>query len=149
MRMKRFLTTIALALLCTLSVYAQNDKADNIIGKYICGTGKDAYKVDISKQSDGYKCQIFWVADPLDENGKQALDTKNPDKSLRSVPMDQVVLFTGLKYNADKKHWSDTKIYDPNRGIKVKVTISFDNPKVLKVRGTVFGIGETVTWNRL
>ena len=149
MRMKRFLTTIALAVLCTLSVYAQNDKADNIIGKYICGTGKDAYKVDISKQSDGYKCQIFWVADPLDENGKQALDTKNPDKSLRSVPMDQVVLFTGLKYNADKKHWSDTKIYDPNRGIKVKVTISFDNPKVLKVRGTVFGIGETVTWNRL
>jgi len=147
--MKLFLTTIALAVLCSLSVFAQNDKADNIIGKYICGTGKDAYKVEITKQSDGYKCQIFWVADSLDENGKQALDTKNPDKSLRSVPMDQVVLFTGLKYNAEKKHWSDTKIYDPNRGIKVKVTISFDNPKVLKVRGTVFGIGETVTWNRL
>lgn len=147
--MKLFLTTIALAVLCSLSVFAQNDKADNIIGEYICGTGKDAYKVEITKQPDGYKCQIFWVADPLDENGKQALDTKNPDKSLRSVPMDQVVLFTGLKYNAEKKHWSDTKIYDPNRGIKVKVTISFDNPKVLKVRGTVFGIGETVTWNRL
>ena len=147
--MKRFLTTIALAVLCTLSVFAQNDKADNIIGKYIYGTGKDAYKVEITKQSDGYKCQIFWVADPLDENGKQALDTKNPDKSLRSVPMDQVVLFTGLKYNAEKKHWTDTKIYDPNRGIKVKVTINFDSPKVLKVRGTVLGIGETVTWNRL
>lgn len=147
--MKHLFTTIAVAVLCTLSAFAQNDKADNIIGKYICGTGKDAYKVEITKQSDGYKCQIFWVADPLDENGKQALDTKNPDKSLRSVPMDRVVLFTGLKYNAEKKHWSDTKIYDPNRGIKVKVTINFDNPKVLKVRGTVLGIGETVTWNRL
>ena len=147
--MKRFLTTITLAALCTLSAFAQNDKADNIIGKYICGTGKDAYKVEITKQSDGYKCQIFWVADPLDENGKPSLDTKNPDKSLRSVPMDQVVLFTGLKYNAEKKHWTDTKIYDPNRGIKVKVTINFDSPKVLKVRGTVLGIGETVTWNRL
>ena len=148
-RMKRFLTTITLAALCTISVFAQNDKADNIIGKYICGTGKDAYKVEITKQSDGYKCQIFWVADPLDENGKPSLDTKNPDKSLRNVPMDRVVLFTGLKYNAEKKHWTDTKIYDPNRGIKVKVTINFDNPKVLKVRGTVLGIGETVTWNRL
>ena len=147
--MKRILTTIALAALCTISVFAQNDKADNIIGKYICGTGKDAYKVEITKQSDGYKCQIFWVADPLDENGKPSLDTKNPDKSLRNVPMDKVVLFTGLKYNAEKKHWTDTKIYDPNRGIKVKVTINFDNPKVLKVRGTVLGIGETVTWNRL
>lgn len=147
--MKHLFTTIAVAVLCTLSAFAQNDKADNILGKYICGTGKDAYKVEITKQADGYKCQIFWVADPLDENGKPSLDTKNPDKSLRSVPMDRVVLFTGLKYNAEKKHWSDTKIYDPNRGIRVKVTISFDNPKVLKVRGTVFGIGETVTWNRI
>ena len=148
--MKRFITTLAAAVLCTLAAFAQNDKADNIIGKYICGTGKDAYKVEITKQSDGnYKCQIFWVADPLDENGNQALDTKNPDKSLRSVPMDRVVLFKDLKYNAEKKHWTDTKIYDPNRGIKVKVTINFDDPKTLKVRGTVLGIGETVTWNRL
>lgn len=148
--MKRFITTLAASVLCTLAAFAQNDKADNIIGKYICGTGKDAYKVDITKQSDGnYKCQIFWVADPLDENGNQALDTKNPDKSLRSVPMDRVVLFKDLKYNAEKKHWTDTKIYDPNRGIKVKVTINFDDPKTLKVRGTVLGIGETVTWNRL
>lgn len=147
--MKHLFTTLAVAVLSTLSAFAQNDKADNIIGKYICGTGKDAYKVEITKQADGYKCQIFWVADPLDENGKPSLDTKNPDKSLRSVPMDRVVLFTGLKYNAEKKHWSDTKIYDPNRGIRVKVTISFDSPKVLKVRGTVFGIGETVTWNRI
>lgn len=148
--MKRIITTIFATLLCTLAAFAQNDKADNIIGKYICGTGKDAYKVEITRQSDGnYKCQIFWVADPLDENGKQALDTKNPDKSLRSVPMDRVVLFKDLKYNAEKKHWTDTKIYDPNRGIKVKVTINFDDPKSLKVRGTVLGIGETVTWNRL
>jgi len=148
--MKRIITTIFASLLYTLAAFAQNDKADNIIGKYICGTGKDAYKVEITRQSDGnYKCQIFWVADPLDENGKQALDTKNPDKSLRSVPMDRVVLFKDLKYNAEKKHWTDTKIYDPNRGIKVKVTINFDDPKSLKVRGTVLGIGETVTWNRL
>ena len=148
--MKRFIITIAAAVLCTLAAFAQNDKADNIIGKYICGTGKDAYKVEITKQTDGgYKCQIFWVADPLDENGKPSLDTKNPDKSLRNGPMDRVVLFKDLKYDAEKKHWSDTKIYDPNRGIKVKVTISFDNPKTLKVRGTVFGIGETVTWNRI
>ena len=148
--MKRIITTIFASLLYTLAAFAQNDKADNICGKYICGTGKDAYKVEITRQSDGnYKCQIFWVADPLDENGKQALDTKNPDKSLRSVPMDRVVLFKDLKYNAEKKHWTDTKIYDPNRGIKVKVTINFDDPKSLKVRGTVLGIGETVTWNRL
>ena len=121
-----------------------------VLEKRVDILGEVEHDDDHHQQADGgYKCQIFWVADPLDDNGKQALDTKNPDKSLRSVPMDKVVLFSGLKYNAEKKHWSDTKIYDPNRGIKVKVTINFDNPKVLKVRGTVLGIGETVTWNRL
>ena len=148
--MKHLLTLLAVAVMCTFSAFAQNDNADNIVGKYLSGTGKDAYKVNITKQSDGtYRCQIFWVADPLDENGKPSLDTKNPDKSLRNTPIDKVVLFSGLKYDAEKKHWSDAKIYDPNRGIKVKVTISFDNPKTLKVRGTVLGIGETVTWTRL
>lgn len=148
--MKHFITLLAVAVLCTLSAFAQNDKADNIVGKYLCGTGKDAYKVNITKQSDGnYRCQIFWVADPLDENGKPSLDTKNPDKSLRNVPIDKVVLFSGLKYIPEKQHWSDAKIYDPNRGIKVKVTINFDDAKTLKVRGTVLGIGETVTWTRL
>ena len=149
--MKKLFITIAAAVLCTLAAFAQNEKADNIVGNYICGSGKDAYKVEITKQADGngYKCQIFWVADPLDENGKPSLDTKNPDKSLRSVPMDRVVLFKDLKYNAEKQHWTDTKIYDPNRGIKVKVTLNFDDSKTLKVRGTVLGIGETVTWKRI
>jgi len=148
--MKRILITIAAALLCTLSALAQNDKADNIIGKYICGTGKDAYKVEITKQADGnYKGQVIWVADILDENGKTKLDTKNPDKSLRNVPLDKVVILKDLKYNEAKQHWSDTKIYDPDRGINVKVTINFDDAKTLKVRGTVLGIGETVTWTRI
>ena len=148
--MKHLFTILAAAVLCTLSAFAQNDKADNIIGKYICGTGIDAYKVEITKQANGnYKGQVIWVADLLDANGNPKLDTKNPDKSLRNVPIDKVVVFKDLKYNAEKQNWGDTKIYDPDRGINVKVTINFDDPKTLKVRGTVLGIGETVTWNRL
>ena len=148
--MKHLFTILAAAVLCTLSAFAQNDKADDIIGKYICGTGIDAYKVEITKQANGnYKGQVIWVADLLDANGNPKLDTKNPDKSLRNVPIDKVVVFKDLKYNAEKQNWGDTKIYDPDRGINVKVTINFDDPKTLKVRGTVLGIGETVTWNRL
>lgn len=147
--MKRIFLTLTAALLCTLGAFAQNDKGDNLIGRYFCDNGKDSYKVEISKQADGtYTGRIFWVAEPVDKDGKPVLDTKNPDKSLRSVPMDKVLLFQGLKYNADKKNWSGTKIYDPTRGIRVNVTINFDNPKTLKVRGTVFGIGETETWIR-
>lgn len=147
--MKRFVLFV-LFLLFGAILMAQNENADNIVGKYEAEEGLDAYRVNITKSSDGtYKAQIYWVADLLDKNGHVNTDTKNPDKSLRATPIDQVVLFAGLKYNADKKIWSGTKIYDPNRGIKVAVTVSFDSAKVLKVRGTVLGIGETAIWRRI
>jgi len=149
--MKKYILSLAAMLLCAVAALAQNDKADNIIGRYVCGEGSDAYKVKISKEegSDTYKCQIYWVANILDEEGNISLDTKNPDKSLRSKRIDEVVLFTGLKYNAEKACWDGTKIYDPNRGIRVKATISFADNEILKVRGTVLGIGETVIWQRV
>ncbi|MBO7637596.1 MAG: DUF2147 domain-containing protein [Treponema sp.] len=147
--MKKIILTIAL-LLGAACAFAQNDKADNIIGKYEAEEGLDAYRVNITKSADDtYKAQIYWVADRLDKDGNVNTDTKNPDKSLRSTPIDRVVLFKGLKYNPEKQNWSGTKIYDPNRGIKVAVTVAFDNPKVLKVKGTVLGIGETAVWRRI
>ena len=144
--MKKLLLAIS-ALLLTIGLSAQNNKADNILGTYNCGTGKDAYKVKITAQADGtYKGTVCWTADPYDENGKVKTDTKNPDKSLRNVPMDKVVIFSGLQYDADKQHWTGTKIYDPDRGIRVKMTAKFEGPGKLVVRGTVLGIGESVTW---
>ena len=146
--MKRIILALS-ALFFSLCLMAQNDKADNIVGTYLCGTGKDAYKVQITKLADGsYKGAVCWVADPYDAEGKVKTDVKNPDKSLRSVPMDRVVIFEGLKYDAKKQHWSDTKIYDPDRGIRVKMTAKFEGGKTLIVRGTVLGIGEKVVWEK-
>ena len=135
------------ALFFSIVLFAQNDKADNIIGTYLCGTGIDAYRVRIERLSDGsYKGTVCWTADLYDTSGKKKTDVKNPDKALRNVPMDQVVIFTGLQYNAEKQHWSDTKIYDPDRGIRVKMTAKFEGGKTLVVRGTVLGVGEKVSW---
>ena len=147
--MKKLFLSIALCLAAFVA-FAQNDKADNIIGKYEAEEGIDAYKVEITKSADGtYKAQVYWVADLYDKDGKVNLDDKNPDKSLRNTRVDRIVLINGLKYNPEKQNWSGAKIYDPNRGIKVSATLAFDNPKVLKVKGTVLGIGETVVWRRL
>ena len=144
--MKRMILALT-ALLFSLCLMAQNDKADNIIGTYLCGTGKDAYKVQITKLADSsYKGTVCWTADPYDANGKVRTDVKNPDKSLRNVPLNQVVIFEGLKYDAAKMQWSDAKIYDPDRGIRVKMTATFQDAQTLVVRGTVLGIGESVTW---
>lgn len=148
-KMKRLLL-IACGLIASIGLMAQNDKADNIVGTYAGGSGKDAFKVKITKLQDGtYKGQVCWVAELYDANGVMDVDDKNPDKSLRNTPADKIVLFTGLKYNAKKQQWDGTKIYDPNRGIRVSMTATFDNPKVLKIRGSVLGIGETEVWKRV
>ena len=146
--MKRIIFALA-ALLLSTGLFAQNDNADNIVGIYSCGVGKDAYKVSITKQDDGtFKGQICWMAETRDSNGKVKLDTKNPDKSLRNTPLEKVVIFSGLTYDAKNKVWNNAKIYDPDRGIRVKMTAKFEAARKLVVRGTVLGIGESVTWTK-
>ena len=144
--MKRIILALC-ALMVSVGLFAQNDKGDNIVGTYLCGNEADGYRVKITKLADGsYKGTVCWTADLIGADGKKKTDVKNPDKSLRNVPMDQVVIFNGLKYNAEKQYWSDTKIYDPDRGIRVKMTAKFEGAGKLVVRGTVMGIGEKVVW---
>lgn len=151
--MKRILITLALLAVGLCPALAQsnlNTEADNIVGNYTGVQNGDQYKVRVSKQNDGtYKGQIFWMAQDCDKNGKKLLDEKNPDKSLRNTPCDQIVLFSGLQYNAKKHLWDGTKIYDPQRGIKAKMTAEFLSDGRLKLRGTVLGIGESIYWQKI
>ena len=141
-----------MALLCASPMVAQsalNDKADNIVGTYSGKQGDDRFKVKIVKLSDGtYRGQVIWMERDKDAKGNKILDTKNPDKSLRSRPADQVVLFSGLKYDSKKRCWNDTKIYDPQRGLKASMTAEFVADGSLRIKGSVLGIGESVFWNK-
>ncbi len=149
--MKRILI-ILLTLLCICPVIAQNtlnDKADNIVGTYSGKQGNDKFKVKIVKLKDGtYRGQVIWMEHDRDAKGNKLLDTKNPDKSLRSTPSDRTVIFSGLKYDSKKRCWGDTKIYDPQRGIKVNMTAEFMADGRLRIKGKVLGIGESVYWTR-
>ena len=127
-----------------------NDAADNIVGVYQGTQNGDKFKAKIVKLTNGkYRGQIIWMQNPNDANGKKRLDTKNPDEKLRNTPCDQIVLFSGLEYNAKKKRWDGTKIYDPQRGMKANLTVEFDKDGRLKLRGSILGIGETVYWTKL
>lgn len=149
--MKRIIL-LFLAMLCVVPAVAQsrlNDRADNIIGTYCGKQGDDRFKVKIVKLTDGtYRGQVVWMEHDRDAKGNKILDTKNPDKSLRSKPSDQVVIFSGLKYDAKKRCWNGTKIYDPQRGIRVNMTAEFTADGRLRIKGTVLGIGESVLWDK-
>ena len=127
-----------------------NNNPDSIIGEYLAERGGSKSKVRVTKNTDGtYTAQVFWVEHPLDKNGNKRKDTKNPDKTLRNVDIDKVVLVKGLQYIAEDKEWGGTKIYDPTKGIRVNVSAKFETPDKLKLRGTILGIGVTIYWNRI
>ena len=140
-------------LLCASPFMAQNtlnDKPDNIVGIYSGKQGSDRFRAKILKLTDGtYRGQIIWMEHDKDAKGNKILDDKNPDKSLRSTPADRVVIFSGLKYNENRHRWGDTKIYDPRRGIKVKMTAEFTKDGSLCITGSVLGLGESVIWQKV
>lgn len=143
--------TIA-AVLMALPAVAQNinSNPDSIIGEYSTDRGGKKSKVRVSKNANGtYTAQVFWVENSLDADGNKRKDVKNPDKSLRNVDIDKVVLVDGLKYNSSDKTWGGTKIYDPSKGIKVNVEAQFETPDKLRLEGTIFGIGVTLYWIRI
>ena len=151
--MKKILTLILLAVIFVLPSFSQagsNDKADSIVGEYLTDRGGKKSKVRVTKEKNGtYTAQVYWVEQPLDANGKKRKDVKNPDKSLRNVDIDKVILVDGLKYDAQDKKWGGTKIYDPTKGLKVNVSAEFIEPTKLKLRGTIMGVGVTLYWQKL
>ena len=150
--MKKLLLTLFCALALALPSFAQglNDKADNIVGEYLTNRGGSKSKVRITKNADGtYNAQVFWVEKPFDAQGNKRKDVKNPDKNLRNVDIDKVVLVKGLKYDADDKEWGGAKIYDPTKGMRVNATAEFVEPNKLKLRATILGIGKTLYWTKI
>ncbi|MBO5764034.1 MAG: DUF2147 domain-containing protein [Bacteroidales bacterium] len=150
--MKRFIALFIALVGFSFTSIAQdiNNNPDSIIGEYLADRGGSKSKVRVTKNADGtYTAQVFWVEHPLDKNGNKRKDTKNPDKTLRNVDIDKVVLVKGLQYIAEDKEWGGTKIYDPTKGIRVNVSAKFETPDKLKLRGTILGIGVTIYWNRI
>lgn len=150
--MKKIITLFICAIAFSISSIAQNfnNSADNIIGEYLTDRGGSKSKVRVTKAADGtYTAQIFWVEQPLDENGKKRKDVKNPDKSLRNVDIDKVVVVKGLKYDKEEKEWNGAKIYDPSKGIRVNVEAEFVEANKLKLFGNIWGIGTTIYWTKI
>ena len=150
--MKKIIFTLLCAMTFSLTTYAQdlNSNGDNILGEYLSIKDGGKSKIKITKEADGtYTAQVYWVERALDANGNKRKDVKNPDKSLRNVDLDKVVLIKGLKYDAKGKEWTDTKIYDPGSGKIYSVDIEFKNAKTLKVYGNILGIGKTVYWEKI
>ena len=152
--MKRFSTLLLLMIITVATMQAQNSfnsKPDAIVGTYRVVHDGEVSKVRVYRCGDGsYAAQCIYLQDSIDKKtGKLRLDSKNPDKNLRTVPCNKVVILRALRYNAKKQRWDGGRIYDPTRGIKAHCTCEFEPDGRLKLRGSVMGIGETIYWIKL
>ena len=138
------------SLYCAFAQSSLNSSADNIIGIYAVNHHGESTKVRVYKQANGtYVAQVMWVANRLDENGNVRVDEKNPDKALRNVECDKVILIKDLAYDSEKQRWGDTKVYDPTRGIRANVNCEFMENGTLRVRGSLLGFSQSIYWKKL
>lgn len=131
-----------------LSTAQTNDEADAIVGKWLT-EDKDAI-VHIFKNNGKYYGRLFWLKDPLDENGKLKSDKENPDEKLRSRPIKGLLFLYGFVYDEDDEEWEDGKIYDPKSGNTYSSYIKLADKNTLNLRGYIgFSLfGRTSVWTR-
>ena len=151
--MKRLIIIVFGLIFAVFGLSAQsglNSSADNIVGVYEVRHNGELTKVRVHKSdNDTYTAQVIWVENRLDENGRVRLDEKNPEKSLRNVECDKVILMEGLVYNLEKQRWGDTKVYDPTRGFRANVQCEFMENGTLRVKGSLLGFSQSIFWKKI
>ena len=94
---------------------------------------------------------LIWLKEPLNKEGKDKIDSQNPDLSQRSRKMLGLPLLNGFVSEGDGKVWSGGTIYNPDDGKTYSCKLTMQDPKTMEVRGYV-GIsilGKTQIWNRV
>ena len=140
--MKKIIFSIILMLMPLGMAFAQD-----VDGKWKLEDGTAI--VEVYKSGDAFNGKIVWLANPTEADGSPAVDSNNPDKSLRSRKLIGLNMLSGLK--ADGGEYSGGKIYDPGNGKTYNCSMKVEG-KVLKVRGSLDKkglIGRTMDWIRV
>jgi uncharacterized protein (DUF2147 family) len=145
------LAFIALLLCCLLTASGAHaaDAEANPLGTW--STQGDDSHVKIEKCGASLCGTIVWLKDPLGDDGKDAVDSKNPDPSLRTQKLVGLSLLSGFEPTDDPSVWKNGRIYNPEDGRTYSCNLTVQDTNTLRVRGYVgFSLlGETQIWNRV
>lgn len=135
---------LLIGLLMPVILVAQK-KADDIVGHWTIGENKA--KIQVYKSGSKYYGKITWLKEPT-KNGKQKVDSKNPDPKKRNTPIIGLVVLKDFEF--DDGEWISGEIYDPSSGKEYSCKITMPDKNTMKVRGYI-GIslfGRTEVWKR-
>jgi uncharacterized protein (DUF2147 family)/fucose 4-O-acetylase-like acetyltransferase len=94
--------------------------------------------------------RVVWLRSPLDEDGCDLQDRRNPDPALRARKVEGLEILRGLTRRSDGT-WVNGHIYDPGSGSTYTCQLALDGDDRVRLRGYV-GIpliGRTTTWTRV
>tara|TARA_B100001250_G_C19504474_1_gene658905 strand:- start:189 stop:581 length:393 start_codon:yes stop_codon:yes gene_type:complete len=122
---------------------------NDICGKWI--EEKEQSHIEIYKtKHNTYEGKIVWLSEPLNEEGKVKIDTKNPDITLRNQTIEGLVIVKNLEY-LENYEWGKGNIYDARSGKTYSLNAKLKDKNTLFMRGYIgFSlIGKSTTWQRV
>ena len=121
--------------------------AQEVIGKWKLEDGSAI--VEVYQDGNVYNGKIVWLKNPTESDGTPAVDSNNPDKSLRKRQILGLNMLHGLKKDGEK--YAGGKIYDPGNGKTYNCSMKVEGD-VLRVRGSLDAkglLGRTMDWFRV
>lgn len=139
----------ACALLFAAGATAAEGEGDRILGLYRAVEEGSESRIEFTRLPDGaYRGQIIWLKEPDNPDGTPKLDVKNPDRELRKLRADRIVVIDRVSYDPDAKRWSGGRVYNPKNGKSYKVTLTFEDDRTLRVKGSLLGFSRSVYWEK-
>ena len=142
-----FTTLLAMRLLVTPAVLAQQASADAIIGTWEADDG--SVKLDMYRAGSEFQAHLLYGNQIMEaDNVTFKKDTKNPDPALRSRSLKNIVVVTGLRWAEGE--WGGGSIYDASSGrtYNCKVTVK-DGKMYLRGYLAVSLMGQTRAFHRV
>jgi uncharacterized protein (DUF2147 family) len=141
-------STAALLLVALALVGPGRARAATPVGVWYADGG--AAKVAIEPCGTALCGRVVWLRSPLDEDGCDLQDRRNPDPMLRARRVEGLEILRGLTPRLDGT-WVNGRIYDPGSGSTYTCQLALDGDDRVRLRGYV-GIpliGRTTTWTRV
>lgn len=104
-------------------------------------------KIRVRNCGGGICGSVMWLREPIDPaTGQAALDSKNPNPSLRARPIVGLTLFDGMQPSGQSR-WSG-RIYNADDGQTYVSHIAMTGPDSLRVEGCLGALCGSEAWSR-
>jgi uncharacterized protein (DUF2147 family) len=129
--------SVVLLCLPAAKTLAQNAfAADDIIGEW--WTLNNEGKMIFFRSEGKYYAMVSWLKYPNDGNGKPRCDIHNPDPSLRSRPLQNLILFSDFVFDAKKERYEGGTVYDAgDSGKRYACWLKLITRNVLEIHGYI------------